>query len=112
MGTVGGVAARPLYGLVTRVGGRIDKRQMGNGMAVGIVAGNGLTIRPISRAVDVRIYSDASIAGGGMAAVSQAAVRRAAEKLLPDSNADTNGIFVLVMSARVVAVGNSCEGKG
>ena len=61
------MAPRPLYDIPMKRGRRIDEKS--RRLELLPVAAT-RTIRPIGRAVDVRIYSDACTTGGGLAAVA------------------------------------------
>ena len=62
------MALRLLYGLITKGGGRIEKSPRW-ALEWLLVATPG-RIRPIGRAVDVRIFSDVCATGGGEPAVA------------------------------------------
>ena len=57
------MALRLLYGLITKGGGRIDKSPR-------LLVATPGRIRPIGRAVGVRIFSDVCATGGGEPAVA------------------------------------------
>ena len=100
-GSLGRLALRPLYDLVMRGGGVLDKRarwaldwwiRLLPAMAPRIA-------KPISCAVDVRIYSDACTTEGGMAAIAllprppgefMVQLKRKAEDLLRASLVEAN----------------------
>ena len=124
MGKVGRVALRPLYDMVMRGGGQLDKRsrwalewwvRLLPDMAPRM-------IRPIGHLVDVRIYSDACTTGGGLAAVAlfsgneevTVLLTGTADKKLLKSLETTNEIYGLEMFAMVSAVitlGEQLRGK-
>ena len=124
MGKVGRVALRPLYDMIMRGGGQLDKRsswalnwrlRLLPDMAPRL-------IKPIGSLVDVRIYSDACTTGGGMAAVAlfsgtkevTVLMTGVADKKLLRSLETTNEIFGLEMFAMVSAVitlGDQLRGK-
>ena len=67
------MALCPLYGLITKGGGRIDKspRWALDWLLEVLPVATPGRIRPIGRAVDVRIFSGVCATGGGEPAVDQ-----------------------------------------
>ena len=105
MGKVGRVALHPLYDLVTRGIEALDKRTM---LALGwwirlLPATAPKIVKPISRTVGVRIYSDASATEEGLAAIALSSGTKGeftvllegkAEKVSLDSLEETDEISV------------------
>ena len=115
MGKVGRVALRPLYDLVMRGGGKLDRRTRWalNWWTRLLPVMSPRIVKPVGCTADVRIYSDACTTGGGMAAIAlfsrptgefMVQLKGKAEDLLLKSLKETNEIFGLELFAMVSAV--------
>ena len=125
MGRVGRVALRPLYDLVMRGGGKLDKiaRWALDWRIRLLPALAPRVVKPVGCTADVGIYSDACTTDGGMAAIAlfprpsgefQGQLKGKAEDLLLNSLAATNEIFGLglfAMVSSVISLGEQLRGK-
>ena len=125
MGKIGRVALRPLYDILMRGEGVIDKRaRWALEWQTRLLPATAPRIaKPINWTVGVGIYSDACTTEGGMAAIAlfprppgefMAQLKGKDENLLIESLAETNeilGLELFAMVSAVIALGELLRGK-